>query len=89
MPSGISCVAKTARPAVGVWRTWKRGDIGAPAGRSLALSFGISFGCIEEAEEGREMLKTESLATGIDESLSVASIVAVSMGLAARQAVGE
>lgn len=56
-------------------RTWKREDIGAPAGRSL----GVSGGCIEEADEGRETLKTESLATGTDESLSGASIAAVSM----------
>ena len=73
VPSGISWVAKTARPAVGVCRTWKREDIGAPAGRS----FGVSVGWIEEADEGRERLKTESLATGIDESLSGASMVAV------------
>jgi hypothetical protein len=45
----------------------------------FGLSFGVSVGCIEEADEGREMLKTESLATGIDESLSVMSIVAGSM----------
>jgi hypothetical protein len=44
----------------------------------------VSVGWIEEADEGREMLKTESLATGIDESLSGASIVAVSRRLAAQ-----
>jgi hypothetical protein len=72
-------VAKTARPEVGVCRTWNRGDVGAPAGKS----FDASVACIEEADEGREILKTESLAIGIDESLSVASIVTVSTRLAA------
>jgi len=47
--------------------------MGAPAGNPLAR-WG---GWIDEADEGREMLKAESLATGIDESLSAASIVAL------------
>jgi hypothetical protein len=75
----MSWVAKTARPAVGVCRTWNRGDVGAPAGKS----FDVSVAYTEEADEGRETLKTESLAIGIDESLSVASIVAISTRLVA------
>jgi len=49
--------------------------MGAPAGNPFAMW----DGWIDEADEGREMLKAESLATSIDESLSVASIVAVSI----------
>jgi hypothetical protein len=47
--------------------------VGAPAGKS----FGVSAGRTEEADEGREMLNTESQAVGADESLWVASVVGI------------
>jgi hypothetical protein len=50
----MSQVAKTARPAVGVWRISKKGDVGAPAGRSLVNG---DAGGAEEDEDGREVVE--------------------------------
>lgn len=60
MSSGITWVAKTARPAFGVWRISKIEDTGAPAGRldDRSLVEG-SLGGAEDLEDGIESLEAE------------------------------
>jgi hypothetical protein len=66
---GIVCFAKTARPAVGVWRISKKGESGAPTGRPLS---GGDGGGAEEDDEGREALVGVWMEEG---ALSVESMV--------------
>jgi hypothetical protein len=49
-------VAKTARPALGVWRTSKRVEIGALAGTPFVVGEGCAA---EELDDGRVELEAE------------------------------
>jgi hypothetical protein len=64
-------VAKTARPAVGVWRTSNIGDTGAPVGKA----FGDSEAGTEEIDDGREILDAVLIEAGAKESSAAVSIV--------------
>lgn len=62
--SGMSCDAKTARPAVAVSRTSNRGVDGAPTGSDFAASRGGA----DEAEDGREMLQADEAVVEVGSS---------------------
>jgi hypothetical protein len=66
----MSCDAKTARPAVGVWRISKSDELGAPAGRPL----GESVGGAEDEDDGLEILEAVWMEAAAEDRLSVASI---------------
>jgi hypothetical protein len=68
--SRMSCDAKTARPAVGVWRISKSGEVGAPAGKPL----GDSEGGAEEVDEGLEMLDAVCMEAAAEDRHSVFSM---------------
>lgn len=67
---GVSCEAKTARPAVWVWRISKSGEVGAPAGRPD----GASIGGAEEEDDGLETLEAVCMEAAPEESPSVVSM---------------
>lgn len=60
----MGCDAKTARPAVGVSRTSKRGVEGAPTGGDVAAAGDGA----EEAEDGREMLQADDAVVEVGSS---------------------
>jgi hypothetical protein len=64
-------VAKTARPALGVWRTSKRGEIGALAGTPFVVGEGCAA---EELDDGREMLELVCDEAEAEDELSTLSI---------------
>jgi hypothetical protein len=68
-------VAKTARPAVGVWRISKRGDIGAPGRRPVfceAGGKGVSDGGGVEAESREGYVSVEVVNIVVDGDRSTA-----------------
>jgi hypothetical protein len=67
----MSCEAKTARPAVGVWQIPKSDDVGAPAGRAL----GDSVGGAEEDDDGLERLEAVWMEAAAEDNVSDASMV--------------
>ena len=75
--SVMSRAAKTARPAVGVWRISKRLELGVLTGRSLADG---EVGGAEEEEEGRDVMVAVRIDGQAEEgpSESMATVVDVS-----------
>jgi hypothetical protein len=68
----MSCEAKTARPAVGVWRISKSEEVGAPAGRPDAGSVGGA----EDEDDGLEALEAVCMEAAAEDRPPVASMVA-------------
>lgn len=70
MSPGISQIANTARPVVGVLRTSKKADLGAPAGRES----GGDVGGAEEEDDGRDTLSVVWIDAGAEGLLEVVAM---------------